>query len=54
MDQRRRVVAAIAALLTLSACTGGGATQGGDLLDTVKAAGQIRVGTDPNYAPSRS
>ena len=51
MDQRRRVVAAIAALLTLSACTGGGATQGGDLLDTVKAAGQIRVGTDPNYAP---
>jgi polar amino acid transport system substrate-binding protein len=48
MSLTRRLAPLFIGLLVLvTACQGGG----GDLLDTIKSNGTIRVSTDPNYAP---
>lgn len=44
---RRLAPLFIGLLVLVPACQGGG----GDLLDTIKSSGTIRVSTDPNYAP---
>ncbi len=41
----------VVASLALSACGGGNATSGGDLLAEIKERGFILVSTDPNYEP---
>jgi len=47
MSTKRRGAALLAGLLLIAACQ----QQGGDLLDTIKANGVLRVSTDANYAP---
>ena len=47
MSTNRRGAAMLAGLLLIAACQ----QQGGDLLDTIKANGVLRVSTDANYAP---
>ncbi len=39
------------ALFVVAACSGGSSAAPKSLLDDVKAAGKIRISTDPNYAP---
>jgi polar amino acid transport system substrate-binding protein len=51
----RRIAVVIATIVLIAAACGGGGSgspsAGDDMLARIKAAGEIRVGTDPNYAP---
>jgi polar amino acid transport system substrate-binding protein len=58
MTKRGRAASLLAAVLLVSACTGGGTSSAapsgpisGGLLDVVTKAGAIRVSTDPQYPP---
>jgi polar amino acid transport system substrate-binding protein len=47
----RLTALATIAVLMVAACGGGSTAAPKSLLDNVKAAGKIRISTDPNYAP---